>query len=128
MSLIDPDRPRPRRARITRGRATAQAAAAWFRDNGWPYATAKTGADTGQDIDNMPGLSGEVKATDSMPLLAALRQAKRNAGGALPFVLWRPNGYGPERIGEWVMAFTVADGTRLLRDAGFGDPADSGGG
>lgn len=112
----------PSRSRVARGRATAQFVAGWFREHGWPFAQAKTGADTGQDIDNMPGLSPEVKATSDGPLLAALRQAVGNAGGAVPLVVWRPNGYGPESIREWVIAFRLEDGTKLLRDAGYGSP------
>jgi hypothetical protein len=110
--------------RQDRGRRTAAMAAAWFRDHGWPYAANKTGAAAGQDIDNMPGLSPEVKATaGGGDLTGALRQARRNAApGVLPFVVWRPNGRGPERIGEWVVAFTLADATDLLRDAGYGTP------
>lgn len=111
----------PSRARIARGRETAQFAARWFRENGWPHAQAKPGASNGQDIDNMPGLSPEVKATDDMPLLAALRQALANAAGAIPFVVWRPNGYGPAIIGTWVAALRLSDFTTLLRDAGYGD-------
>jgi hypothetical protein len=57
-------------------------------------------------------------------ILAALRQAEKNAGNDLPFVLWRPNGYGEAQIDQWVMAFRNDVGTRLLRAAGYGTPLD----
>lgn len=106
-------------ARVKRGRATQGMLADYWRPH-WPDAYTLPGAVGGRDVRGMPGLAPEVKATDEMPLLAALRQATRNADGDLPFVVWRPNGYGPERIGEWVMALYVRDGTGLLLRAGYG--------
>jgi len=116
------------RARILRGRRTAKLAADYFRNNGWPYAEAREGTAPGIDITGMPGLAPEVKATSDGPLLGALRQARANSRGALPFVIWRPNGHGPERIDQWVVAFDLATATRLLRDAGYGDPNQATGG
>lgn len=109
-------------SRVSRGRATQRILAEWYRSHGFPWATSTGASEGGMDITNMVGLAPEVKATTEVPLLAALRQAQRNAKGAVPFVVWRPNGYGPDKIGQWVMAMTVEDGTRLLRQAGYGDP------
>jgi hypothetical protein len=68
----------------------------------------------------------EVKATRDNPLPAALRQAEKVASGDLPVVIWRPDGYGPERIGQWIAAMRFSDLVELLRSAGYGDglPAD----
>jgi len=112
-------------ARQRRGRYTAKLAADHFRRNGWPYAEAREGSAPGIDITGMPGLAPEVKATSDGPLLGALQQARANSKGALPFVVWRPDGYGPERIGDWVVAFDLATATRLLRDAGYGSPSET---
>ncbi len=67
----------------------------------------------------MPGLSPEVKATPG-DVTGALLQAIRNAGPGLPFVIWRPNGYGPERIAQWPVILRLEDFTALLIDTGFG--------
>lgn len=106
-------------ARVSRGRATQQLIAEYWRPH-WPECYALPGAVGGRDVHGMPGLAPEIKATTAMPILAALRQARNNAGCDLPFVVWRPNGYGGVKIDQWVMAFTVADGTGLLVRAGYG--------
>jgi hypothetical protein len=71
------------------------------------------------DILNMVGLAPEVKATPG-DNTGALRQAVKNRGDGLPFVVWRPNGYGESRIAEWPVIFTLEDASRLLREAGYG--------
>lgn len=111
------------RSRVNRGRATQRLVANWFKGNGWPWATSKGAGESGIDVVNMPGLSPEVKATPG-DVTGALLQARRNAGEGLPFVVWRPNGYGPERIAEWPVIFTLADATALMRAAGYGEPLD----
>lgn len=110
-------------ARVARGRKTNRLVAEYF-SRWWPDAEATYGSEPGRDVKKMLGLAPEVKATSDGPLLAALRQAEKNADGDLPFVVWRPDGYGPEKIEDWVMAFRVGDGTRLLRAAGYGTPLD----
>lgn len=110
------------RSRIIRGRATQRMAAQWFATHGWPFATSKGASEGGRDIENMPGLAPEVKATRDGKLTSALWQAARNAGGDLPFVVWRPDRYGQGQIADWVVALRLEDATRLLRAAGYGDP------
>lgn len=111
------------RSRVSRGRATQRLAAAWFAAHGWPYAYSTGAGESGTDIGNMPGLAPEVKATPG-DNTGALAQAHRNRGGGLPFVLWRPNGYGPERIAAWPVIMRLDDFTDLLRAAGYGDAGD----
>lgn len=129
------------RSRVSRGRKTQRLLAEYIR---WlfPFAQSRGSSEPGSDIENTPGIDFEVKASRDGPILKALRQtgkraAKANAlaagssgserlpeqrsGGALPVVVWRPDGYGPEKIGEWVMALRLEDGIKLLEEAGYGD-------
>lgn len=111
----------PSQSRKHRGYATQGLVAKWFSSHGWPWATSTGAGRSGIDVENMPGLSPEVKATAG-DVTGALLQAIRNAGEGLPFVVWRPNGYGPARIEDWPVITTLAHFTDLLRAAGYGDP------
>jgi hypothetical protein len=105
---------------MSRGRTTQRLVADWFTTL-WPTAYSSGASEPGKDVRRTPGASIEVKATSAPPMLPALRQAKNNADpGDIPLVVWRPNGYGPERMAEWVVALTLADATELLRRAGMG--------
>jgi hypothetical protein len=96
--------------------------AEWFEKRGWPRAYSKGASEPGKDIERMTGLSPEVKATTGSDYLGALRQAEANAAeGDVPFVIHRPNGYGPEKIDQWLMIFNLKDGTELLQKAGYKD-------
>lgn len=109
------------RSRVSRGRATQRIVAAWFATHGWPFAYSKGAGESGIDVENMAGLSPEVKATPG-DVTGALLQAVRNRGGGVPFVVWRPNGYGPERLASWPVIVRLDDFTDLLHAAGYGDP------
>jgi hypothetical protein len=106
-------------SRKHRGYATQRLVAEWFRAHGWPFAESCGAGRQGCDVTGVPGLSIEVKATPG-DNTGALKQAVTNRGEGLPFVVWRPNGFGPERIAEWPVFFTLADVTRLLAEAGYG--------
>lgn len=109
-------------ARVARGRKTQRLLADYSPFKAlYPRARAVEAFTPGRDILETPGLSVEVKATSTDPLLAALRQAVDAANGDLPLVVWRPNGYGEERIGEWVAALRLADAVGLLKAAGYQD-------
>ena len=112
-------------ARIARGRRTQRHAADWFRARGWPHCWPKGAFEGGRDLEGMPGLAPEVKATSDGAITTALRQAAANAGGDLPLVIWRPDGYGPERVAEWVVAMRLDVATDLLRAAGYGDTTEA---
>lgn len=102
-------------SRVARGRKTQSLLAEWFRAHGWPNAKAIEAFLPGADITGVDGFSIEVKATSKGDLLAALRQAQANAIECqTPMVIWRPNGYGETRIGEWVVALTLKDFTQLI--------------
>jgi len=103
-------------SRVVRGRQTQRLLAAWFNRHGWPTATAVEAFLPGADVVGMPGWAIEVKATSRGDLLAALRQAANNAHECqTPAVVWRPNGYGEARQGEWVVAMTLQDFTTIAQ-------------
>jgi predicted RecB family endonuclease len=102
-------------SRVARGRKTQSVLAQWFRAHGYPNAKATEAFLPGADITGIDQYAIEVKATSKGDLLAALRQAKTNAIECqTPVVIWRPNGYGETRIGEWVVAMTLRDFTTLI--------------
>jgi hypothetical protein len=110
-------------ARIRRGRQTQAIAAKFLNERGWPQAEPVEPFFPGRDLKHMGRLSVEIKATAASPFPSALAQAARHADdGDLPVALWRPGGYGPERVGEWVLALRFGDGAAVLRAAGYGWP------
>lgn len=103
--------------RVARGRVTQRLVAQWFAERGWPAAKAIEAFLPGVDVVGVHGYSIEVKATNRGDLLSALRQAAANKrDGDLPVVVWRPNGYGPAQIGQWVVALRLEDFTTLMQD------------
>lgn len=109
----------PSASRRLRGAATQNAVAEWFRGHGWPYAESTGSGRGGADITGLPGLACEVKARRDFEPVAWIRQAARGRG--LAFVVWRPDGMGPETVGSWPAMLTVAELTALLITAGYGD-------
>lgn len=105
--------------RKRRGRETELAAAGFYLD-GWPFVQTVASALPGRDLTGMPGLAPEVKARRDFDAMAWLKQAQRNAGFDVPFVLWRPDGKGIESVGEWGVLMYAADHKRLLLEAGYG--------
>lgn len=102
-------------SRVARGRKTQSLIADWFRAHGYPKAKAVEAFLPGADVTGVDGFSIEIKATSKGDLLAALRQADANAIECqTPLVIWRPNGYGETRIGEWVVAMRLQDFTTLI--------------
>lgn len=102
--------------RVARGRKTQQIVAEWFRAHGWSDAKAIEAFLPGADVTGVNGLGIEVKATSKGDLLAAIRQAKTNTiDDQTPIVIWRPNGYGEQKTGEWVVAMTLNDFTKLYK-------------
>ena len=119
------------RTRRRRGHDTERAVAAWFAARGWPYAEPVGAGRGGTDVTGMPGLLVEVKARRDLRLTAWLAQHSRDSLQGLnlvepgrvlpvPFVVHRPDGYGPERIAGWPVTMRLDDFTVLLRQAGYG--------
>jgi hypothetical protein len=72
------------------------------------------GAETGQDIKDMPCHSIEIKARANFDPLAWLRQAKRNAkAGETPCAIIRLNGQG-ETPGEYLVIRRLEDDVLAL--------------
>lgn len=106
-------------ARVARGRATQNLVAIWFAARGAPNAKSRPASLPGVDVYDIEGLAPEVKATTKIDLTGWLKQARHNAGRDLPVVIYRPVGYGPERIPHWVAVLSLADLTWLLQQAGI---------
>lgn len=103
--------------RRQRGYDTEHLVALYWRAHGWPHASVRRGP--GVDLENVVGLSVEVKARRDFLPLAWLSQAAHKPG--LPVVVWRPNGSGRTTIGNWPVMMRHNDFLRLLADAGYGD-------
>lgn len=107
-------------ARKQRGSQTENLLARYYESRGWPYAEPTKAS--GRDVTGMPGLAPEAKARYGFDPLAWLRQAERNAGDDLPYVVFRPNGMGEAQIGSWCVVMRLEHHTALLRSAGYGEP------
>src|SRR5262245_38276088 len=112
------------RTPIVRPAETQPAFAHDPRNTAWPYAQPVGAGANGRDIENMPGLAPEVKAPrdENFRIASALRQAAKNAGDDLPYVVYRPDGSGPATVADWPCIIRLEDLTTLLRAAGYGDP------
>lgn len=99
--------------------------ALWYRANGWGNAESAGSGRPGIDVLGMPALAPEVKARRAFSPLAWLKQAAKAAGTSLPFVVIRFDGQGEESVARWGVLMTLEDHTRLLRQAGYGDPEES---
>lgn len=109
-------------SRVSRGRKTQELLAEWFRGHGFPNARSRAASLPGTDLEGTPYLAVEVKATAAQDFTGALRQASANAKKTdLPVVIYRPRGYGPEKIQDWLVVLSLKDATDLLRVAGYGD-------
>jgi hypothetical protein len=114
------------RTRKRRGAKTQALIAEYLRPRGWPFAEDAGAGRRGLDILGTPGLAIEVKARRDLQLPKWLRQAAgyREDGGGLPIVVHRPDGFGEASIDDWPATLRLTDLVRLLRAAGYGDPAD----
>ncbi|MGW0061428.1 hypothetical protein ACWDTT_16060 [Streptosporangium sandarakinum] len=111
-------------SRKHRGMKSQQLAAHYVRDI-WPFADTAGAGRSGQDILNTPGFSGEVKARTGLNLGAWLKQAvEATAPGDYPYLVVRLNGQGEKSIGDWPVVMRYSDWKRLVRQAGYGTPAD----
>lgn len=123
--------------RVARGRASQEYVAAALRDLGLIYARSRPASLPGSDVENAPGLYIEVKATeaprpgvwvrDNARKAAATRRQYPGDPGPLPLVVFRPRGYGQDRLDDWPVMLRWADLVPVLRDAGhLPDPMDGG--
>jgi len=83
--------------------------AAWLRERGWDRARAPVGAETGQDVKDLPGWSVEIKARADFNPMAWLKQAKKNAKpGQKICAVFRCNGQG-ETAGDYLVLCRLED-------------------
>lgn len=72
----------------------------------------------GEDVVGLPGIHAEIKRVERLDLPAAIAQAARDAGGALPLVAHRRN------RGEWLITMRAADWFALYSEYAAGMAAD----
>lgn len=90
--------------RVSRGRKSQELAADYLSCL-FPDVRAVAASLPGADLLNTPGFSFELKATEKFSPTAALKQAREaaNVETEYPVAIYRPRGYGPEKIGKWVV-------------------------
>lgn len=106
--------------RKARGAETERLVAAAWQADGWPHAEVTRGQ--GADLTGTPGIQVECKARSEFRPLEWMRQAARHGDGALPVVIVRPNGSGPENVDNWPAILPHHVLRRLLHLAGYGSP------
>ena len=85
----------------------------------WPLAESVANGRKGADILNTPGVRIEVK-TGVTWREEWLKQARsRGHGGAVTPLVYLGPGIGESNVANGQMIFTVADGMRLLTEAGY---------
>lgn len=92
--------------------------AAQYLSELFPDARAVAASLPGKDILNTPGWSIEMKATKDFAPTSALKQARETANLEVeyPVAIYRPRGYGPEKIGQWVVLMDFDQFRDLVRE------------
>jgi hypothetical protein len=75
----------------------------------WPEGESTAAFYSGVDIKHTPGFRVEVKGTRDGTLTGAMKQAEAHPGAGTPIVIWRPDGYGKERVGQWLVVMRLSD-------------------
>lgn len=88
-------------SRVRRGRESQVLLADYLRQQ-FPQAESLAASLPGKDIKNTPSWAIEVKATKDFNPTEFLKQAQANAGMDWPLAVYRPRGYGPEKMDAWV--------------------------
>ncbi len=90
--------------RVSRGRKSQELAADYL-SHLFPDVRAVAASLPGPDLLNTPGFSFEMKATERFSPTTALKQAREacEIEKEYPVAIYRPRGYGPEKIGKWVV-------------------------
>lgn len=87
----------------------------------YPMAQSTGAGRTGKDVLNTPGLWLEVKARSKFEPVSALKQAKEaDLFNEIPMFVYRPNGVGETRVGEWLVTMRQVDARHLVGLAGYG--------
>lgn len=106
--------------RVSRGRRTQAAVAAYLAAHGWPRAESRPASLSGTDVMHLESLAVEVKARADFAPLLWMRQAQRNAAPTqLPVVVMRPNGSGEADVADWPAFMPLHRLVELLHAAGY---------
>lgn len=93
----------------------AQVLSADFLRPIFPWVNTVSGAATGRDLRNTPGLSVEVKARRDFEPLAWLRQSNKNSDGdEMAIVIWQPDGMGEKTVKDWPFMGRLGDFRKLF--------------
>ncbi len=112
-------------SRKHRGYRTQTIQAAYLKSHGFPHAEPTGAGRQGSDILGTIGIDWEIAARRGLPILEKMRQLEeRQQDGKLGIILLRPDGMGEQTIERWPFIVCNADGVRLLRQAGYGDPLE----
>lgn len=80
----------------------------------FPWVNTVSGAASGRDLRNTPGLAVEVKARRDFDPMAWLRQSEKNSDDdEFPIVIWQPDGYGPAKMKQWPFMGQLGDFRKL---------------
>jgi hypothetical protein len=102
-------------------RAKGNAAAGWvaaYLRQWWPLAEKTPNGLRGEDIENTPGVSWEVK-TGAAWRHEWLAQAERNSGGKIAVVVYLPPGCGERNVGNAHAIVPMHVLMQLLTEAGY---------
>lgn len=107
--------------RVSRGRKSQELAADYLREL-FPEVRAVAASLKGRDLLGTPGFSIEMKATEKFSPTQDLKQARSNTDleTEYPVAIYRPRGYGPERIGRWVVLMDFDQFRELVREIQHG--------
>lgn len=92
--------------RVSRGRESQKFVADYLHSV-FPEAESIAASLPGRDILKTPGWAIEVKATEKFSPTEFLAQADRNCGEDIPLVVYRPRGYGREKMAKWVVVMSL---------------------
>jgi hypothetical protein len=97
-------------ARVQRGRQSEEIVAERLRQSGLLYAERRPASLPGSDITGIPGVDIEVKATkDWSPTTWLAQQRKRASSDVLRVVVYRPQGYGADKVDLWPAVMSLGD-------------------
>lgn len=82
----------------------------------------------GRDLLKTPPFAPEIKATSKFNVVSFMAQASKNANGDIPVCIYRPNGFGADRIDDWFVILYQGDFLGLVEEYGLGHSSKPHGG
>lgn len=112
---------------VRKGKTAERAFVAWMRGNGWPTIERRLSGDEGDTGDTIghPGLVFDVKNRKTIDLAGWVDQLgdeMDNAGVDVGVVVAKRR--GKQDPGEWYAVTSLEVMSRLLRQAGYGEPVN----